>query len=84
MYWVSVSPLVTGTLIAVYLVTLSLNMSQAIQHRTVGILLNTELKEVIIAYCQVQSNTYLVGLSKTMENLKQSVWLKFESRTYGI
>lgn len=41
----------------------------------VGSLLNTELysmlKEVIIAYCEVLSNTYLVGLRKTMENLSQ-------------
>jgi hypothetical protein len=27
------------------------------------------LKEVIIAYCKVLSNTYLVGLRKTMEKL---------------
>jgi hypothetical protein len=75
MHWVSVSPLITGTLIAVYLMTLSLNMSQAIQHQTVGSLLNTELysilKEVIIAYCEVLSNTYLGGLRKTMENISQ-------------
>jgi len=32
MYWVSLSPLITGTLIVVYLLTLSLSMSQAIQH----------------------------------------------------
>jgi hypothetical protein len=75
MYWVSVSLLITGTLTAVYLMTLSLNMSQAIQHRTVGSLLNTELysmlKEVIIAYFEVVSNIYLVGLRKTIENLSQ-------------
>jgi len=41
MYWISVSPLNTDTLIAVYLVTLFLNMSQTIQHWTVGSLLNT-------------------------------------------
>jgi hypothetical protein len=39
----------------------------------VGSLLNTELysllKEVIIAYCEVLSNTYLAGLRKTMEKL---------------
>jgi hypothetical protein len=78
MYWVnlysvSVSPLITGTSIAVYLVTLSLNMSYAMQHRMLGSLLNTELysmlKEVIIAYCEVLSNTYLVGLRKTMRKL---------------
>jgi len=41
----------------------------------VGSLLNTELysmlKEVIIAYCDVLSNTYLVGLRKTIGNLSQ-------------
>jgi len=41
----------------------------------VGSLLNTELystlKEVIIAYCDVLSDTYLVGLRKTMGNLSQ-------------
>lgn len=75
MYWVSLSPLITGTLIVVYLLTLSLSMSQAIQHWMVGSLLNTELystlKEVIIAYCDVLSDTYLVGLRKTMGNLSQ-------------
>jgi hypothetical protein len=29
------------------------------------------LKEVIIAYFEVVSNTYLVGLRKTMENLSE-------------
>jgi hypothetical protein len=75
MHWVSVSPLTTGTLIAVYLVTLSPNMSQTIQHQTVGSLLNTELysilSEVIIANCEVLSDTYLVRMKKTMENLSQ-------------
>jgi hypothetical protein len=73
MHWVSVLPLITGTLIGVYLVTLSLNMSQVIQHRTVGSLLNTELcsmlREVVIAYYEVLSDTYLVGMKKTLENL---------------
>jgi hypothetical protein len=75
MYWVSVSPLITGNLIALYLVIPSLNMSQAIQNWMVGSLLNTELysmlKEVIVSYCEVLSNTYLVGMRKTMENLSQ-------------
>lgn len=75
MYWVSVSHLITGNLIALYLVIPSLNMSLAIQNRMVGSLLNTELysmlKEVIIAYCEVLSNNYLVGMRKTMENLSQ-------------
>jgi len=47
MYWVSVSPLITGTLIAVYLVTLYLNISQAMQHRTVESLLNTKLYSML-------------------------------------
>jgi hypothetical protein len=83
MYCVSVSPLITGTLTAVYLMTLSLSMSQAIQHRMLGSVLNTELynmlKEVIIAYCEVLSNTYLVGLRKTMENLSQDTQSLVES-----
>lgn len=75
MYWVSLSLLIIGTLIAVYLMTLSLSMSQAIQHQMIRSLVNTELysmlKEVTIAYFEMLSNTYLMGLRKAMENLSQ-------------